>query len=177
MNLEEFITKLEKLKPSEDLMIANGFTDLPEDILKNFVLDRKEKSNSAFDMKGLIFELFNEYDPQFLRFADYSFYKDIEEFDNMFVFGRSSYSLLMFKNIESEVIEKDTEEFTILNYCAKDTASFLMALLVIFEMYSLRFQGLVDAEDEVANNDFLERATIASGGNRYRRFFKDVIGI
>lgn len=175
MKLDEFLLELKDIMPSEKLMIENGFTEMPNSIRRNYILD--EKPNSDHEIPGLIFELFNKYDPQFLRFADFSFYKEIEELDGMFVFGCSSYSLLMFKNLESEVIEKDTEEFTILNYCAKDTTSFLRALIVVFEMYSLRFQGLVDAEDEVANNDFLERATIASGGNRYRRFFKDVIGI
>jgi hypothetical protein len=42
--------------------------------------------------------------------------------------------------------------------------------LVVFEMDSLRFQGLVYTEDGGANNNFLEKASIVAGGNRFRMF-------
>ena len=92
-----------------------------------------------------------------------------------YVFAGSSYSELAFENVNSEVIEYDRDEWSRLNFCGANTGSFLIAMLTIFEMRSLRYQKLVDIDDEVANERFLDRCVLASGAVKYKRFYKEII--
>jgi hypothetical protein len=174
MDLQDYIDELKRIKPSEELLLNAGFKTIPTDIIKNYVLDRKESGNSIVD--DLMFDLFSNYDPQYLRFADYSFYKEIKQINGSFIFAGSSYSELGFTTKEGEVIEYDRDEWSILNYCAKNTESFLEALLPIFEMYSFRFQNIIDTEDTQINNEYIDKCTTTAKGNKYKRFYKGIIG-
>jgi len=177
MDVKDYIEGLKKLKPSEELLLKSGFTSIPTAIIKKYVLDKRENKNEDFkEMNGAIFALFNEYDTQYLRFADFSFYSTIKHSDDLFIFAGSSYSELAFKTADSEVVEYDREEWSVLNYCAKNTEAFLETLLVVFEMYALRFQNLISTKDSQINGKYLERCSQISGGNKYRRFYKEIIG-
>jgi len=74
MKLNEYLEHLSKLLPSEELMRNAGFTSLPFDIRKGYILDKRIDDTKAKSV-GLIFELFQESDPQYLRFADFTFYE------------------------------------------------------------------------------------------------------
>jgi hypothetical protein len=176
MQLDDFIKQLEDLKPSEDLLLKNGFTNIPYDIIKNYVLDRKKETHKNYNTDGIIGELFNDYDTQYITFGDFNFYKEIKNINGYFVFAGSSDSELAFENPESEVIEYDHEEWSVLTYCAKDTESFLKALLPLFDMYSLRLQKLISRKDKEVNERYLEKCIQSAGGSKYKRFYKNIIG-
>jgi hypothetical protein len=137
---------------------------------------KRHEEAEGYTYKTLIFELFKTYDPLYLRFGDFSFYNDISQSKGLFIFAGSSSSYLTFKNSDSKVIEYDRDEWAFLNYCAKNTTAFLQALLPMFEMYSLRFQKIIDSDDEKINNEYLEKCVQAAGGSKYKRFYKNIIG-
>jgi hypothetical protein len=176
MQLNDFITQLESLKPSSDLLLKNGFTNIPNDITKNYVLDRKREAIGNYSNHGIISELFHDYDTQYISFGDFNFYKEIKSVNNYFIFAGSSDSELVFENPYSEVVEYDREEWSVLTYCAKDTEAFLKALLPLFDMYSLRLQKLISRKDNDANVEYLEKCIQAAGGSKYKRFYKNIIG-
>ena len=176
MQLSDFIRQLESLKPFTDLLLKNGFSKIPNDITKNYILDRRPEALSNYNNHGIISELFHDYDTQYISFGDFNFYKEIKNVNNYFVFAGSSGSELVFENTDSEVVEYDREEWSVLTYCAKDTEAFLKALLPLFDMYSLRLQKLISREDKNITEEYLEKCVQAAGGSKYKRFYKSVIG-
>ncbi|MEP6612127.1 MAG: hypothetical protein ABJA76_09595 [Mucilaginibacter sp.] len=177
MTLEQYIQSLQNIKPSEKKLLQSGFTEVPLHIIKNYVLEKKGNADINHNFPdSLIFNLFNTYDTWYLRFADFTFNREIVERDGLFIFGDSSSSELCFKSFDSEVMEIDHDEHTVLEYCAKDTESFLKALLFIFELYALRFQNLADVGDDIVNQKCLNDCVEAAGGIRYKRFYRDIIG-
>ena len=174
MTINDFIENLAQLSPSEDLMRSAGFDGVPFFIKKGFVLDRRDQEIDTVKT-GLVFELFQKFDSQYLRFADFTFYEKIIQRNNGLVFAGSSYSELSFADEGSEVIEYDREEWSVLNYCALNTECFLIAMLVIFEMIANRYQNLINVDDEEINNLFLERCISAAGGRKYERFYREII--
>jgi hypothetical protein len=176
MQLDDFIKQLEEFLPSEDLLIKSGFTSIPNDIIKNYDLDKKIETYPGSHQGALLIELFNKYDTQYISFGDFNFYKEIQSVNNNYVFAGSSDSELAFGNSDSEVVEYAREEWSIINYCAKDTGCFLKALLPLFDMYSLRLQKLINRKDKEANGRYLEKCVQAAGGNKYRRFYENIIG-
>jgi len=174
MNIEYFIAELKKMEPSEALMIQEGFTGLPNSIMRNYDLEKKEPSMKK-EERNVLYVLFNEYDLQFLRFQDFSFDKNISEINGINKFCSSSGTFLGFQYDHDEVVEYDFEELSIVNYCAKNIDSFLASLLKVFELQSLRLQGLVVMDDEKTNNSFFEKCVSEAGGVRYSNFFKNII--
>lgn len=174
MNLEYFVSTLENMNPSEELLIKMGFSGLHLDVLrKNFVLPRKRNVDDLGE--DLIKRLTEEYDMKYLIFSDYSFMEELRYENGMTLFCISSYSVLAYKSFNTEVIEYDREETSILDYAAKNGECFLTSLLYFLELQSLRFQGLVDMDDEVINRKYFDLCMGAAGGIKYSGFFKKII--
>ncbi|WP_304068832.1 hypothetical protein [Pedobacter glucosidilyticus] len=175
MDLKKYIETLEGFKPSEELLKKNGFKSIPNYILRNYSPQPKG-NEKIFDIEETdLSKLFQYYDLSYFRFSDFILLSEIINKDNKFVFAQSSYTFLAFDSLQSEVIEYDNYELTKLSYCARNIDSFLNALLPIFEMYSQRLQNLADTNDEIKNMFFLEQCVINAGGDKYKRFFEQII--
>lgn len=174
MNLSEYTKILESIAPSEKKLIENGFKNMYPFIINSFLLVEKTSIIDNYD-DNLIFSLFRKYHVKDIQFNDFSFYPEITSKNGYFVFARSSYSDLGFKEISTQVIEFDREEWSILSYCSQNAESFLIALLSILELYSLRFQGIISPDNDDENEKYLNKSIIAAGGIKYKQFLKEIV--
>ena len=176
MTLDYFIQELKKSEPSEKLMIANGFESMPTSIMRCYNPEKKNFINLEDNIDSNILSLlFNQYDVQYFRFGDFSFQNKIKMSDGLYTFCLSSGTFLAFKDNDGEIIEYDCDEFSRGSFCAKDATSFLKALLHVFKLQSLRFQGLIQMDDEKINDEFFRKCVQEAGGEKYSRFFRQII--
>ncbi|MFB9844038.1 hypothetical protein [Mucilaginibacter ginsenosidivorans] len=175
MKIKEYLQELIKIKPSDELLLMAGFDEIPDYITKGYKLDPKLNDYLSTNLTGLIFELFRNYDPQYISFGDFVFYEKIKNKNGGYIFAGSSYSELAFVDVTSEVIEYDRDEWSVLNRCAVNTDSFLLALLPLLELYSLRLQDIIEVDDYAKNMEYLNKCTFFAGGDSYKRFFKNLI--
>lgn len=176
MTLEFFVQKLERMKPSEKLLIKEGFSGRHLIVFqKNYALEKKETSKVNVQGDSLIERLIGEYEAKYIRFSDYGFENSIQSIDGFTFFCSSSSTLLGYQTALSEIIQCDADDMSTVNYCAKNMESFLEALLNLLELQSLRLQGLADVNDPVINERYLNLCVSSAGGARYRSFFMGVI--
>lgn len=174
IKLSDFIYELKTYTPNKELMMENGFSDLPPSILKGYNPEKKTGLQER-DRDNLLITLFQNYNPEFFRFGDFSFFRDIKKISGLNAFCGSSATFLAFRDINGEILEYDFEETSVVNYCAKDGSSLLLALLKVFELNSLRFQGLADTDDNELNRNTLQKCVYLAGGNKYFNFYKQII--
>jgi hypothetical protein len=164
MNLEFFITRLKEMKPSQKVF-QEGY------LLKK----RRVTTNQAFEKGDIIAELINKFETMHLQFGDYSFADALKEYQGAKVFCNSSGTFLAYFSPYEEVIEYSRDEEIILNHCAKDSASFLEAILHIQEMYALRLDDSIEVDDNTVNNQFLNKCVNSAGGSKFAPFYESII--
>ncbi|RFZ81363.1 hypothetical protein DYU05_18950 [Mucilaginibacter terrenus] len=166
MDIKGYLTRLKLTTDSSEVSdVENNLATIKSAIDINSLHDQSA---------AMIYQLFKEYDGYliYLRFGDYQFYDKIEDKKGTNVFAGSSGSQIAFTAPEAEVIEYDLDEWSILDYCAQNTTSFLLALLPVIKFLKLE----IKERSLMKKKELLESAIVAAGGKRYKRFYEQFFG-
>lgn len=173
MTLEYFVQQLERIKPSENLLIGEGFSGIHLTVFQNnYVLEKRSQSGNVEEGVDLIRALINTYETKYIRFKDYTFFDKVNLIDGVSAFCGGSNTALGYDSPLAEVKEYDADEMSIMHYCAENSAKFLAALLYVLELKSLRLQGLADLKDTTTNQKYLDLCTSSAGGASILNFIE-----
>ena len=178
MDVITFVKKLESIKPLKDVYFKNYNELMPDVFEKKYILKEKVfNSLNQVEIGDIIQELVMKYDVVRLSFGDFQFIQPIKTIEKKHIFCYSSGSFLAYSSPFDEVVEydNDSDDFPIMDYCAKDCESFLAAILQMKELFSLRIQGLVELDDVGTNTKFIRKCADIAGGQKYARFYKGII--
>lgn len=179
MTVQEFINKVEEISPIKETYFQNKNRIMPQVIADSYIIKERDSTKDNFNQKNdIIRDLIEKFQSEKITFGDYSFVKnEITQKGDLNIFCYSSHSFLAYKNASSEIIEydNDSNNLNILEYCAKDSVSFLQATLCLLEMYALRLQGSIHRNDMEKNSIFLDKCITKAGGQKYTGFFKSII--
>jgi len=167
--LSYFTNKLKSLKPKGD--------DVPKIITEPYLIDRKKLiTNLNQDVSKVLIQLVDNYNADVIKFGDFYFYKKTLLKDNFLIFAESSYSYLILNlDKSSQILEIDKNTLIPLESVAKDSLSFLNALIHIMECYSMKFDESVNISDDQIEKICVEKCIKNAGGEKYRQFYENVL--
>jgi len=162
-----FINKLESLKPIGD--------DIPDVITETYLINKKDPSLIIEqNPSNVLIQLVNSYTIEVVKFGDFYFHKQISSKSDALIFAESSYSYLVIYK-DSEVLEIDKHTYIPLEHVAKNSLSFLNALIHIMECYSMKFDEQMNSDDSKIEKICVEKCVKEAGGEKYRTFYENVL--
>lgn len=171
-----FVEKLKKYLPDREVLSKLGYEEMPINAYDKIFNLRKLEIKKGLKATNEIAKLFREYEVNRLRFGDYSFLSEYEDYGDYSVFCTSSNTFLIIDKLsEGEIHEIDYDEHAFVDYCAKNAECFLQALLVYYELLSKRILKIHTLSDNEVNEKYAEKCTELAGGQKYDSFFRGLI--
>jgi hypothetical protein len=177
MTANEFVKKLKSQIPSVDILIGKNISgeEIKNNIQPLLDLDIQSKEISKGDS---IIDLLNWYDLSKVEIGMIVFNKTIIEDEEYFYIGKVEVDLLVInkKSGSIQVQEYDQPSHTLWN-CARDSSSFLQALLVCNKFF---WECLLDENvynDESRRETVVEKCTYFAGGDTFFEFYAMLTGL
>lgn len=178
MKAEEFVQKLAELAPSVEQLISMGITRIDTERQSYFALKKLGKSDSESKYTDELFRLANDFNLENVEIASITFFKDIKEFRNFYIFGKADLDLLSLNKDNGEIVTLDyTAECSIMYECALDGNKFLDALSEAAKYFELCGRDdSVYEDNNFAKSEALRFANLAGNPERYYPFYSLLLG-
>ena len=176
MNTQEFIEKLSRVPLSDQQYKAAGISgDEIYSIRQRHIISPKEHTSSS-DPHDPIVTLVEDYDTTNVEIGMITFNTEIQKMDDYLVFGKDEIDHLAIDTRTGEIVVLDEVSMRLMQYCAKDSASFLDAIIIMAKF--LKKRGVDDNlyEDEAANLAVAKTCTTLAGGEKYSDYYVGMTG-
>lgn len=177
MNIDNFVLKLRKLKPSRESFERLGY---PPDLIEKrtmayecLQLRSKKKSNVSNEILDLLYS----YDCSNIEIGIVSFTNNVQEEENFFIIGSAESDLLTLSKITLEVNVVDCQDLDwIIWPCASNGEFFLNAILLAAEFFSMRVDNPSLSDNHKFTHKYVLQCVDAAGGDKYEEFYKTLLG-